>query len=82
MVPRRIRTLPRLPLNPNGKYDRKGLASYSWHNWSVINYLLGGWDWRLLEWRVDWNDETEPRRDSFSVFMENDNLFFPNRNHD
>ncbi len=27
MVPRRIRTLPRLPLNPNGKYDRKTLQS-------------------------------------------------------
>jgi amino acid adenylation domain-containing protein len=27
MVPRRIRTLPRLPLNPNGKYDRRTLQS-------------------------------------------------------
>jgi len=27
MVPRRIRTLARLPLNPNGKYDRKTLQS-------------------------------------------------------
>jgi len=27
MLPRRIRTLPRLPLNPNGKYDRKGLQA-------------------------------------------------------
>jgi len=25
MVPRRVRTLPRLPLDPNGKYDRKTL---------------------------------------------------------
>ena len=25
MVPRRIQTLPRFPLNPNGKYDRKAL---------------------------------------------------------
>jgi amino acid adenylation domain-containing protein len=27
MVPRRIRTLPRLPLNPNGKYDRRRLEA-------------------------------------------------------
>ena len=25
MLPRRVRTLPKLPLNPNGKYDRKAL---------------------------------------------------------
>ena len=28
MVPRRIRTLARLPLNPNGKYDRKTLQAF------------------------------------------------------
>jgi amino acid adenylation domain-containing protein len=27
MVPRRIRTLPRFPLNPNGKYDRRRLEA-------------------------------------------------------
>jgi hypothetical protein len=39
MAPRRIRTLPRLPLNPNGKYDRKALQMIGWIGWRPVKFF-------------------------------------------